>query len=119
MMAFTAKRTEAPVPELVIVAFSAVLVSLNKVCELSPLFLIAAVPAVAVLKNPTIAAGKGPDALLLIVEVPAVVVSKKLIPPVALALFSVALVALAVSVNSMSERKPLLVTVEEPAVDCP
>ena len=82
-----------------------------------PLFLIVAVPAFDVLKKPTTALGfAAPEPLLLMVEPPAVELSKKLMSPVAFVLFSVAVPAVEVSKNSVLLPLPLSVMVEVPAV---
>ena len=82
-----------------------------------PLFLIVAVPAFDVLKKPTTALGfAAPEPLLLMVEPPAVELSKKLMSPVAFVLLSVAVPAVEVSKNSMLLPLPLSVMVDVPAV---
>ena len=77
VFALTVKSVDAPTPKFTIGALPALLVSLKSVCVLSPRFVIAALPAVELPKKATteLVAVVAPGPLLLMVAVPAVVVS--------------------------------------------
>ena len=77
VLALTVKSVDAPAPKFTIGALPALLVSLKSVCVLLPRFVIAALPAVELPKKLTseLSAVVAPGPLLLMVAVPAVVVS--------------------------------------------